>query len=500
MCGVRSGVRVSLALAPEDEIPDLTEAEIARLSSRERAAYFAYLRREVHRRDPVFWGADRLGDVYWSKQREILYSVRDNPATAVPSCHDVGKSFIAARAIAWWIDTHPPGEAFVVSTAPTDKQVGAILWRELGRAHRLGNLPGRVNLKEWYLGPELVGFGRKPSDTDPTAFQGIHAKYVLVVLDEASGIPEALFDAAATLVTNEYSRTLAIGNPDDPESYFAKVCASLNWNTVQISAYDSPNFTGEEVPQAVRDVLIHPEWVERQKVEWGERSARFISKVLGEFPKDTADTLIPSSWAEACRASELAADVEGSSELPVELGVDVGAGDDETVIRERRGRKAGRRWASRHADAMRAVGEVVTAAKETGATSIKVDVIGVGFGVYGRLKELADQGVLQCEVHAVNVADRATQPTRFVNLKAEIWWEVGRELSRVHGWDLSDIDDNTLRELTMHRLRYDSSGRIQVESKDDVRARLKRSPNDADALLLAFYQPASKTPVFLGAA
>ena len=150
--------------------------------------------------EPVGWVTSTTGEFIWSKQRQIAQSVHDNRYTAVKSCHGSGKSFTAARIAAWWLTTHAPGEAFVVTTAPTYKQVHAVLWREIGRAHRLADLPGRITLEdEWYIGQELVGFGRKPADYDPSAFQGIHARYVLVIVDEAGGVPKTIFDAVDSL-------------------------------------------------------------------------------------------------------------------------------------------------------------------------------------------------------------------------------------------------------------------------------------------------------------
>src|SRR4051812_2227197 len=136
----------------------------------------------------------------------------------------MGKSFIASRIIAWWIDSHPVGEAFVVSTAPSAAQVSAIMWREVAKIHRAADLEGKINragYPQWYIGPELVGYGRKPADYEQSAFQGIHAKYVLVVIDEACGVPRHLYDAIDALVTNQNCRVLAIGNPDDAASHFA---------------------------------------------------------------------------------------------------------------------------------------------------------------------------------------------------------------------------------------------------------------------------------------
>ena len=101
--------------------------------------------------DPVGFIEEALGHTLWSKQRAIAEAVRNHRHVAVPSCHDSGKSFIAARIAAWWLASRPVGEAFVVTTAPTLTQVRAILWREIARAHRAGRLPGRLNQTEWYM-------------------------------------------------------------------------------------------------------------------------------------------------------------------------------------------------------------------------------------------------------------------------------------------------------------------------------------------------------------
>jgi Domain of unknown function (DUF4386) len=187
--------------------------------------------------DPVGWVAATTKEFMWSKQREIAQSVRENRYTAVRSCHGSGKSFTASRIASWWLDVHAPGEAFIVTTAPTYKQVHAVLWREIGRAHRLGDLDGRINQDdEWYMGNELVGFGRKPADNDPAGFSGVHARYVLVIIDEAGGVPEAIYNAVDSLAIDKHNRILAIGNPDDPAAHFAKIHKpGSGWNRIHIS-------------------------------------------------------------------------------------------------------------------------------------------------------------------------------------------------------------------------------------------------------------------------
>lgn len=434
--------------------------------------------------DPAGWVEATLAERLWSKQAEVSISVRDHRRTAVPSCHEAGKSFLAARLTCWWIATHDPGEAFVVTTAPSFQQVRAILWREINRAHRKAALPGHTNQTEWHLNGELVAFGRKPEDTEPAGFQGIHQRYVLVIIDEACGVPKALWDAADSLIANEGGRILAIGNPDDPISYFADVCKpGSGWNVIAIDGLQTPNVTGEAVPDDVRPLLISPLWIEEKRKSWGEESPLYQSKVRGRFPELADDGVVPYTWARRCQTQRQ------EPGAPVELGVDVGGGGDFTVIRERRGPRVGRVWRDHSADPMQVVGKVIRAIDETKATAVKVDTIGIGWGVAGRLEELRREGRHQARITRVNVGEASSDPKRFPRLRDQIWWEVGRELSETGGWDLGDLDDDTIAQLIAPKYGIDSSGRVKVEPKDDTRQRIGRSPDDADALLLAFFHP-----------
>jgi hypothetical protein len=461
------------------------------------AAAAAALRPRGYVGDPVGWVRGKLKQFVWTKQQHILESVRDNRKTAVRSCHGVGKSHIAATAACWWLDTHEPGTAFVVTSAPTFPQVRAILWRYIRRVHKAGKLPGRVNQTEWHLGDELVAFGRKPADHDESAFQGIHARFVLVILDEAGGIPEQLWVAADALTTNTDCRILAIGNPDNPASHFRKVCSGgSGWNVIGISAFDSPNFTGEEVPRDVAQALVSREWVEEKQREWGEDNPLYLAKVLGQFAADHPNQVVRQSDVSRCRLVPDAA-LADDALLPVELGVDVGGGGDETVIRERRGRVAGREWRALTDRPEQIAPLVLAAIRETGATKVKVDSIGIGFGVIGELRNAAGRGEHRAHIDAVNVAEKASEPDKYINLRAELWWELGRVLSEQDGWDLSTMEnaDATVAQLLEPRWDVDAKGRIRVEKKDDVRSRLGRSPDNADALLLAFYGGGAQTRV-----
>lgn len=446
--------------------------------------------------DPVGFVNNRLGEFVWSKQREIMESVRDHRRTAVQSCHSAGKSFGAARIAAWWIEGHPPGDAFVATSAPTGPQVKAILWKEIGRAHSRGDLVGRTNQTEWWLKPpgskeELVAYGRKPADYDESAFQGIHAPRVLVILDEACGMPKSLFDAADTLISNEYSRMLTIGNPDDPSSEFAEVCKpGSGWNVIKISAFDTPNFTDEEVPDLLREVLVSKLWVEEKKVKWGEDSHMYKAKVLGQFPDTTTDGLISMKWIREAQDRDL------KPTRPVELGVDVGGGLDKNVIACRRGPHVRIIRKDQDPDTMAQLGRVLQAVKETKATKAKVDAIGIGAGMCHRAAEIgsdttksANQRKFAKAVVPVKVGMPAVESEHFLNLRAEGYWNL-RERFREGNVDIDPADEDLVAQLIEIRTKPNSRGVLQLESKEDMKKRTKKkSPDDADAVMLSFLVP-----------
>jgi len=450
-----------------------------------------------------------LGGFLWSKQRDILESLRTHRRTAVHSAHDLGKSHVAAIAAVNWIATHPVGEAFIASTAPTYKQVHSILWEEVRKAHRKAKararegviaepLPGRVLLSDtWLIGDEEVGYGRKPADTDEHGFQGIHRRYVLAIIDEACGVPAQLWNAVEAITTNVDCRILAIGNPDDANSEFEKVCRpGSGWNVIHLDGLESPNFTGEEIPDWLRVLLLDPEWVEDKKRRWGEDSPIYRSKVRGLFTEDPKATVVPASWVARCRIERpyVNREMETVGQGGVELGVDVGAGGDETVIAVKAGPLAGIVTRHRIADTMQTVGTVVEAIRELRPWRVKVDVIGIGRGVVDRLVELKREGhddLAKVDIIGVNVGERSSEPHRFVNLRSEVWWNVGRVLSEEGGWDLSDLDDDFAVAISSPAYTLDSAGRIRVEPKNETKEKLGRSPDDADAVLLAFYAPAA---------
>lgn len=434
-----------------------------------------------HRADPAAWARERLDSHLWSKQVGICQSVATNRRTAVKSGHGVGKSWTAGMLAAWWIDTHPPGEAIVVSTAPTYKQVHAVLWEEIRRHHRNAGLPGKIlGTDEWKIDDVLVGMGRKPADHDEHGFQGIHRRYVLAILDEACGVPAPLWTAVEAITTNADARVLAIGNPDDPNTEFGKVCGpGSGWNVIRISTLDSPNFTGEQIPASLAPMLPSQEWVDDARKRWGVDSPLFRSKVEGEFPESSEDTLIPQRLIIAAQNRDLPpAD-------PSSLGVDVARfGTDRSIVYQRRGPhvRLWRDWA--HAPTTETTGLVIEALRATGAAAAHVDGVGVGGGV---VDQLAEQGYPALDMQAGGAAqDRE----RFINARAEWYWGL-RERFESGDIDLDPDDDEAASQLAALRYTYDSRGRIKIESKDDMRKRGMPSPDRADGLMLAFAKQAT---------
>lgn len=445
--------------------------------------------------DPAGWMHDKLGRCLWSKQVEIMNSVRDHRMTAVKSCHGPGKSFTGSGSVGWWLDVHELGSAFAVTTAPSWPQVEAILWREIRRRHREGKLKGRITLDcQWHMGAtgtkradaseEMIAMGRKPADYDEDTFQGIHARYFLALLDEACGVPESLWNSVLALVTNENARVLALGNPDDPNSRFAQVCKpGSGWNVISISVWDTPLFSGEDtcavcgkpLPQEMLESLVSPLWVEDRKRDWGEGSPLWISKVEGEFPDISDEYLISPALIERCYVNDLPGFEIGR------YGADIARmGADRTVVYRNRGGviRLIAEWAKE--DTMSSAGKLKNILLRHGVKKVPmiIDIIGVGSGVFDRLREQ------RLNVGPYQGSQRALNPAKFKNRRAESWWTF-REHMEAGLIDLDREDEKLAAQLGSVKWGVDSAGRIFIESKDDLKERGLPSPDRADAAILS---------------
>ncbi len=430
-----------------------------------------------HREDPVYFARKVLGVEPWSKQVEALTAVAANERVAVKSGNGLGKGFSAAVAILWFMSCHE--HAVALSTAPTFRQVRHILWKEVHRRYRNAKFDLGGKLLDTRLEmPERDSFAMGLSADSPDEFQGFHSANMLIVVDEAEGVAEPIYEAIEALMTSENCRLLLIGNPTTVTGSFRRAFHEDRelYHTLTISAYDSPNVAAgaKTVPG-----LVTARWVEQRRKIWGEDNPIFQARVLGEFPEQSEDTLIPLSAIEGAAKVSGGAVEQDDAPQPTVVAVDVARfGSDRSVILVRRGGQVRPVRTFRGLDTMKLTGLVVDAIKEADPEDVVVDEVGIGAGVVDRLKELGYR------VDGINVGRSAHDPSRFANLRAEGYWNLRQLITT--GEVFLPSDKELMGELAALKYSFNSVGQLLVESKDDMRKRGVRSPDKADALMLAF--------------
>lgn len=503
-------------------------------------------RAERYKTDPVAWAEDILGIMMWSKQREILMSVVNNKRTAVKTCHSIGKTFISSVASGWWVSTRD--DCMVQSSAPTYQQVHSLLWEEIRKMHLKANLKGRITLGDQWLVPQsrdgrvkdtLVAEGKRPADTNIHGFHGTHRPDgVLVILDEACGVPDTIYTGSEAITTARIDRILAVGNPDDPNTEFGRVFteAASEWNLITVSAYDTPLFyrmdgtreademiekakkldmdaelvaevnkrDGTELAtphmvkvMAILDHMPDPEWIESRKRDWGEDSPRFLSKVLAIFPKTSIDSLFTATEIETGRNAVIADEFKTFRVF----GVDVARyGGDKTVIAQNIGGDVSIVGAYNTMDTMEVAATVHKLAIDLKIDQVRVDGIGVGGGVVDRLFALSHAAGDPYVV--VEMTASASPPDRALHRNSRAYWydslkyQLRNELiSLPTDKPIVDADDIIIKDVSnyakelikeMGMIKYSyPNGIMLIESKEDIRRRGDKSPDFVDAVVMA---------------
>ncbi len=439
---------------------------------------------------PVEFAQDILKVNLWSKQEEVLSALPGHRRVAVKSGNGLGKGYCAAAAVLWFLYSHEP--AIVLSTAPTFRQVRHVLWRQIRRLYRPVKdvLAGKMLDTRWELAEDRYAMGLSAESADE--FQGFHSPNMFIVVDEAEGVSDEIYEAIDAVMTSAEPRLLLIGNPTTVSGAFRRAFYEERhlYHTITISALESPNV---EAGRILLPGLTTPKWVEERRETWGEDNPIYRARVLGEFPDQAEDTLFKLSDIEAASQERKPEDgVTGPDAGPpdeVVLAVDVARfGSDRSVILRRRGNLVEEIRTFSGLDTMQLAGWVIGAIKEFEPAQLHIDEIGVGAGVVDRLKE---QGY---RVQGINVARRARQDSIFANIRAEGYWRL-RELFGSHTIRIPS-DNQLVGELAAMRYSYDSQGRILLESKDSMRQRGLPSPDKADALMLAFLEPPGRTKLW----
>lgn len=440
-----------------------------------------------------------LGERLWAKEKEIFETVRDHKYISVKSCHSSGKTFSAGRVALWFNVAFK--DSVVLSTAPTFKQLKNQLWSEL--RYSVANCgieipePNKTDLsitEIWYS----LGVSTDQIEN----LQGFHSKsgYVLVIVDEASGIDEKIFGAIDSLMTSEGAKLLLIGNPTSRVGSFYDSFRDESFKNISISAFDTPNFTEfgiteKDVKSGVweekvtdkypRPYLITPNWVSEMVRKHGIEGYAYRVRCLGEFPVQDKDTYIAANLVEDAIERDLAA-------IGVkELGVDPARfGNDSTGFCLRQGQKVLKLWSRPQRNEMEIAGEVMALLRsQEGIKVVKIDTIGVGAGVYDRLNELKYtemEPVLQ-DVQLVEFkSSHKPRDQENYNSKGDEAWGNIKERLQKGEIDLPE-NEELKRQLTSRKYTFTSTGKVKLEPKESLKSRGLPSPDEADSLSLAFY-------------
>lgn len=392
---------------------------------------------------------------------------------SVRSGHGVGKSTVAAWIMIWFLLVRYTVK--VVVTAPTSAQLFDALMAETKRwVNALPDgLKQLLDVKsdriELVAAPTEAFISARTARAEaPEALQGVHADHVLLVVDEASGVAEAVFEAAIGSMSSHNATTLLLGNPTRTSGFFFDTHNSKRskWKTLRVSSLESKR--------------VSPDFVAEVATLYGEESNAYRIRVLGEFPRADDDTIIALADLEAA----VGRDIAPSESDDIVWGLDCARfGDDSSVLTKMHGRcvrEVPKKWTK--LDTMQLAGRVKqewdTTMLADRPAEINVDAIGLGAGVADRLRELG------LPARAINVSESPALKGQYRNLRTELWFK-GKEWAESGLGSLPEGCDQLIADLVSVKYKVvDSMGVLAAESKDETKKRLRRSPDFGDSFLL----------------
>jgi phage terminase large subunit len=450
---------------------------------------------EHYQRDPVAFAREVLGMQPTARQCEILDAIRDHRRVAVRSCNKAGKSEACAMAALWFYCCFV--DARVVLTATTARQVDGILWRAIRKLvqrakFKIDGDPG-VLARTGIKAPdfrEIVGFTARESE----AVAGVSGANILYIADEASGIDELLFEAIDGNLAGD-GRVVMISNPTRTEGRFfdAFHSRSAHYRTIHVTAMESPNYiAGAKVVPG----LATREWVDEMRAEYGEDSPFYKVRVLGEFVVNEEGKVL--SIAAITEAELRWDDTPATGRLVIGLDpAGPGEGGDETAAAVRRGQKILRvlGWHGLTDDAivMNVLGLILEHKESRETPVVVLDCLGpIGSVVHGKLRLAAEQHRGAFEVWGVRGSDRACrEPQNYDRMRDELWANLVRW---VRDGGALPADIRLSKELHAPSWESQINGRLKVTPKPELRQVLGRSPDRADAVCLAVWEPMAMRP------
>lgn len=451
--------------------------------------------------DPIRFAVEELGiarATIYAELEQVCLSVRDNRITDVQAGHGVGKTFIAGRVIVpWWV--YCLGGSFV-STAPTGRQVRRLLWKEINQAHavlkrRYGAAVGRCDVVQLKVTPSIYGYGFTAPHWDPDAFQGEHMPQLLVIGDEANGLAPGILSGMGSLAVGAQNRQLRIGNPTAANTAFFRSTRQPSESgihrTIKIPVWSHPNVKTkrEVVPGAVT-----VQWIDQVRREHGEHSSYWTARVNAEFPIDEPESLVPrSAFDEAVhRYEEDPRRWKVKGRIGYGFGVDIGERSDRTAVAVVANRTLVQLSAREPIKDDRELARATAILRDfldraPRGSWMNIDAIGVGAGV---ASFLIDE---EYPVNAVRVSETALTPDEYRLIRDELYGELRRGFMthtlaiRPPASPAEEALIEALKdELSAIHWDRDIHGRFRAELKDKTKARLGRSPDLAEAVMLAF--------------
>ena len=441
---------------------------------------------------------DVLGVELWDAQRTMGASVLVHPRTVVVSGHSTGKDFFAAAFCLFWVYVKR-GQCLV--TGPTERQVRGIVFQHLRHLWTATDaLPGELYTQQLVVDgvPVIVGF----TSDNSSRLTGWHHERLLVVMSEAQGCAPESWEAMLSCATSPDNRVLCYGQPIAPTGSFYNAAHSSQWHCLTVSCLEHPNIT--------HDRMVVPggpsrEWVAYMRAEYGETSSVFLARVLAIFPDESIEGLVKRAWVDmavarwrsarerptvATPADEEAharwrSDREVAGLAPLTFGLDVARfGADSTVLAVLQGGNVLELISWRDASLPATADRVQAEAQRFGARyprtpkpPVWVDVIGLGAGAFDTLRERG------YPAHEFNGSEKATDPSRFLNRRAEAFWFLRTALEAETVTlppDPELVEELMAVEWTINPAR----GAIQIVAKDELRKTLGRSPDRLDSVVI----------------
>lgn len=437
--------------------------------------------------NPVWFAEDMMNFHADKWQSEVLMALAQSPKVSVRSGQGVGKTGLESIVVTWYLCTRPFPK--VIATAPTRQQLYDVLWAEISKwlaSSKIENLLEWTKTKIYMKGYSERWWATAKTATRPENMQGFHEDYMLFVVDEASGVADPIMEAILGTLTGYENKLLMCGNPTRTAGTFYD---SHNrdrdlYKTFKVSSLDSPRTSKDNIEMLRR--------------KYHEGSDPWRVRVLGDFPKGESDSLISLEAAEMATTGE----VNISNDYILNIGADIARyGDDETIIAPRIGGKvfdlltySKQSTMETSGRILRAVDEFKSVYPQINRVKIKTDDDGLGAGVTDRLKEVVAQERLNYEIIPIQNGSSAIEKDKYYNKASEMWDVMREELDNnlscyLQGKESTiqlPNDDKLIKQLSNRKYSVDSKGKIQIESKKEMKKRIGESPDRADAVIYSF--------------